>query len=95
MFARVINLNGGRQVVMMKDISSQKDGPKPVIQIFVNAPEKQKKNVPFVLYFQQVFDTEINRDTVFNKFDEIAAIDLLNQVESKMKVEKVNPKFFN
>ncbi len=84
MWAKIFNLNNSKQFVMMKDITP--DG-KFVNQIFTNSPEKHKKKVPFVLFFQQIFNTERERDIVFNEFDEIQAINFLNQIDNSMNVK--------
>ena len=82
---------------MLKNITTTKDGVKYVNDIFINAPEKQRLKVPFVLYFQQTFDREADRDTTFNQFTEIDAIGFLTQVENQMKVESKgkNKNFLN
>lgn len=89
MFCRIIALSNEKQFLIMKNVNNDK---KFVIDIFTQSPDKHKKDIPFILYFQQVFENQKDRDAMFRLFDEITAISFLTQMGNSLKVQTAKSK---
>ena len=87
-WTRTIDL-GQKQFVMMKNVST---AGKYVVDIFTQGPDRHKKNVPFVLYFQSTFDNESERDIFFKDFDEVQAMTFLDSIDKQIKVQRITSK---